>query len=131
MKNDKKWTEDVANVLRHCAKTVADNYSLRNMENELERIADYTEEMNAQLAAKDAEIERLNIEFRYKRDECNYHYGAVCEAKADLARVTAENANLRDELCQQCGKYRMAHKGACDGCRWRIPAKQGEEETQP
>ncbi len=26
---------------------------------------------------------------------------------------------LRNELCQLCGKYRQAHEGACDGCRWR------------
>lgn len=26
-------------------------------------------------------------------------------------------ATLRNELCQQCGKYKRAHEGACDGCR--------------
>lgn len=25
----------------------------------------------------------------------------------------------RNELCQNCGKYKQAHLGACDGCRWR------------
>ena len=25
----------------------------------------------------------------------------------------------RDELCLKCGEYKMAHKGACDGCRWK------------
>ena len=29
---------------------------------------------------------------------------------------------MRNELCQCCGKYRMAHEGACDGCRWKEPA---------
>ena len=31
-------------------------------------------------------------------------------------------ANLKDcrnELCNRCGSYRQAHKGACDGCRWK------------
>ena len=25
----------------------------------------------------------------------------------------------RNELCLRCGDYKMAHKGACDDCRWR------------
>lgn len=27
--------------------------------------------------------------------------------------------DLRNELCQLCGKYKQAHEGACDGCRWK------------
>lgn len=30
-----------------------------------------------------------------------------------------ENSNLRNELCGKCGRYRTAHDGACDGCKWR------------
>lgn len=26
---------------------------------------------------------------------------------------------MKNELCQYCGKYKHAHEGACDGCRWR------------
>ena len=26
---------------------------------------------------------------------------------------------MKNELCQYCGKYKQAHEGACDGCRWR------------
>lgn len=42
--------------------------------------------------------------------------------------MTAEEAikqlysNLRDcrnELCNMCGRYSKAHKGACDDCRWK------------
>lgn len=25
----------------------------------------------------------------------------------------------RNELCLRCGNYKEAHKGACDGCRWK------------
>lgn len=28
-------------------------------------------------------------------------------------------ADCRNELCERCGQYRNAHKGACDGCRWK------------
>ena len=27
--------------------------------------------------------------------------------------------DCRNELCWKCGQYRNAHKGACDGCRWK------------
>ena len=39
---------------------------------------------------------------------------------AETARAAADSIEtLRNELCCQCGKYRQAHNGACDGCRWR------------
>ena len=28
-------------------------------------------------------------------------------------------ADLRNELCLKCGKYKTAHEGNCEGCRWR------------
>ena len=30
----------------------------------------------------------------------------------------SELAAMRNELCCKCGKYREAHNGACDWCRW-------------
>ena len=27
--------------------------------------------------------------------------------------------DCRNELCLRCGDYKMAHKGACDECRWK------------
>lgn len=27
--------------------------------------------------------------------------------------------DMKNDLCAHCGKYKMAHEGACDGCRWR------------
>ena len=56
--------------------------------------------------------------------ECTWDYidhlrmalAAACkerdEAKSGLAA-------MRNELCYLCGKYREAHNGACDGCRWK------------
>ena len=46
--------------------------------------------------------------------------------RAIWGNMVAENKKLRrdlkdcrNELCLKCGSYREAHKGACDGCRWR------------
>ena len=36
-----------------------------------------------------------------------------------IAALMQANASLRNELCQYCGKYKKAHEGACDGCRWK------------
>lgn len=35
-----------------------------------------------------------------------------------LDAAANEIENLRDEMCQRCGKYRIAHTGACKGCRY-------------
>ena len=36
-----------------------------------------------------------------------------------LEALQAENRNLRNELCLKCGRYKEAHNGACNGCRWK------------
>ena len=38
--------------------------------------------------------------------------------RKQLEQTQAELAAMRNELCCKCGKYRDAHNGACDGCRW-------------
>ena len=35
------------------------------------------------------------------------------------AKYESELRTCRNELCLRCGKCKEAHKGACDGCRWR------------
>ena len=36
-----------------------------------------------------------------------------------VLRLKEELHAMKNELCQYCGKYKQAHEGACDGCRWR------------
>ena len=36
-----------------------------------------------------------------------------------ILRLKEELHAMKNELCQYCGKYKQAHNGACDGCRWR------------
>jgi predicted RNase H-like nuclease (RuvC/YqgF family) len=36
-----------------------------------------------------------------------------------VLRLKEELHTIKNELCQYCGKYKHAHDGACDGCRWR------------
>lgn len=69
---------------------------------ELHEIMERQAESNARLIAealkKDDEIGRL---------------------QGELSQAQAERDAMRNELCYLCGKYRDAHNGACDGCRWK------------
>ena len=33
--------------------------------------------------------------------------------------VSAAMHDMKNDLCALCGKYKFAHEGACDDCRWR------------
>ena len=56
--------------------------------------------------------------------ECTWDYidrlrialASACKERDELKK---ELAAMRNELCYLCGKYRDAHNGACDGCRWK------------
>ena len=43
----------------------------------------------------------------------------VLRRDAQIVKLAADRKAMRNELCQYCGKYKYAHKGACDGCKWR------------
>ena len=55
--------------------------------------------------------------------ECTWDY--IDRLRMALASACKERDEARKELheaknglCYLCGKYREAHNGACDGCRW-------------
>ena len=60
--------------------------------------------------------------------ECTWDYidrlrmalSAACKERDELKK---ELDAMRNELCCKCGKYREAHNGACDGCRWKDAAQ--------
>ena len=56
-------------------------------------------------------------------DELRMALASACkerdELKKQLHEAKSELAAMRNELCLECGKYREAHNGACDGCRWK------------
>lgn len=49
----------------------------------------------------------------------------VEEVDAVLDEYSADVVNgsdfrdCKNQLCLYCGDYKLRHKGACDGCRWR------------
>lgn len=70
---------------------------------------------------------------KYSKKAISDHLdGEVAEAVQKAKRIVADYeflerikditmTNLQDcknELCERCGNYKQAHKGACDDCRW-------------
>ena len=53
-------------------------------------------------------------------DELRMALAAACKERDELKK---ELDAMRNELCYKCGKYREAHNGACDGCRWKEVAQ--------
>ena len=43
----------------------------------------------------------------------------LTEAAAQIEAQAKEIDALRNELCLKCGNYKLAHEGACNGCKWR------------
>lgn len=83
---------DLIEKLRYMAKV----YSFCNNEN--------TQEYQLAVAAADA-IEELS--------------GKLSLYEANEKEFLRYMRDCRNELCLKCGDYKMRHKGACDGCRWR------------
>ena len=55
--------------------------------------------------------------------ECTWDYidrlrMALASACKERDEARNELHEAKNELCYLCGKYREAHNGACDGCRW-------------
>lgn len=65
------------------------------------------------------EIVKLKEELQGAKNTAE-QYAAINETLFDSnMKLGADRKALINELCQYCGKYKKAHKGACDGCRWR------------
>lgn len=63
-----------------------------------------------------AEVERLTSDLN-ATVKC--HESWLKSASDRLNKVNAENDTLRNELCLKCGRYKTAHEGSCEGCRWK------------
>ena len=53
-------------------------------------------------------------------DELRMALASACKERDEVRKELHEAKN---ELCCKCGKYREAHNGACNGCRWRKDAQ--------
>lgn len=79
-----------------------------------------------EIAKLQGDLIQRNAEMLKTREELKEHYdsisqldGANSSLMAANEKLAADRKALINELCQYCGKYKKAHEGACDGCRWR------------
>lgn len=79
-----------------------------------------------EIAKLQGDLIQRNAELLKTREELKEHYdsisqldGANSSLMAANEKLAADRKDLINELCQYCGKYKQAHEGACDGCRWR------------
>ena len=79
-----------------------------------------------EIAKLQGDLIQRNAELLKTREELNDNYdsisqldGANSSLMAANSKLAADRKALINELCQYCGKYKQAHEGTCDGCRWR------------
>ena len=88
------------------AKTAAADL-IENQQRHIEALLQANAALRDTVLRRDAQIEKMS------------------EGLAQFAKAVAveeeqsELHAMKNELCQYCGKYKQAHEGACDGCRWR------------
>lgn len=69
--------------------------------------------------SKTDKVLRLKEELQGAKNTAE-QYAAINETLFDSnMKLAADRKALINELCQYCGKYKQAHEGTCDGCRWR------------
>lgn len=79
-----------------------------------------------EIAKLQGDLIQRNAELLKTREELKEHYdsisqldGANSSLMAANEKLAADRKALINELCKYCGKYKHAHEGACDGCKWR------------
>jgi chromosome segregation ATPase len=88
-------------------KNVAAADLIENQQRHIEALMKANDSLKDAIARRDKQIEDM------KR-------GMAQLAKAVAVKEEQSELHaMKNELCQHCGKYKQAHEGACDGCRWR------------
>ena len=88
-------------------KNVAAADLIENQQRHIEALMKANDSLKDAIARRDKQIEDMK------------------QGMAQLAKAVAvkeeqsELHTIKNERCQYCGKYKQAHEGACDGCKWR------------
>lgn len=107
-------------------KNVAAADLIENQQRHIEALLQANAALRDTVLRRDAQIEKMSAELTDARNEIKIFYNGYDQLDASNSRLMAANEKLAadrkaliNELCQYCGKYKQAHEGACDGCRWR------------
>jgi hypothetical protein len=80
--------------------------------------------MNADDKAKTLRWLAKETEFAFAAEELNGTADLIESLQSQLSESQRREQDARNELCIKCGRYHEAHKGACDGCRWKKGAHE-------
>lgn len=69
--------------------------------------------------SKTNKVLRLKEELQGAKNTAEQHAAINETLFGSNMKLAADRKALINELCQYCGKYKHAHEGACDGCKWR------------
>ena len=75
--------------------------------------------LQGDLIQRNAELLKTREELKDNYDSISQLDGANSSLMGANEKLAADRKALINELCKYCGKYKKAHEGACDGCRWR------------
>lgn len=136
------WPEESDDVFRKAHEGENEMNDLKALMERPECCWGYIDELRMALAAACKERDELkkaydamarDLQFRTEqvRELQDENYASdraalsaeIEKLRKQLEQTKSELATMRNELCYLCGKYREAHNGACDGCRWRKEAQ--------
>ncbi len=80
---------------------------IENQQRHIEALLQANAGLRDTIIRRDAQIEKMS--------EGLAQVAAAVAVKEEQSELHA----MKNELCQYCGKYKQAHEGTCDGCRWR------------
>ena len=99
---------------------------IENQQRHIEALLQANAALRDTVLRRDAQIEKMSAELADARNEIKKIYNGYDQLDASNSRLMAANEKLAadrkallNELCQYSGKYKQAHEGTCDGCRWR------------
>ena len=99
---------------------------IENQQRHIEALMQANAALRDAVLRRDAQIEKMSAELADARNEIKKFYNGYDQLDASNSRLMAANEKLAadrkaliNELCQYCGKYKQAHEGTCDGCKWR------------
>ena len=106
----------IENQQRHIEALMKANDSLKDAiarrDKQMDRLTKYTAELRKRIID-------LREELKTAYDSISQLDGANSSLMVANEKLAADRKALINELCQYCGKYKQAHEGACDGCKWR------------
>ena len=97
------------NDTQRCQERVLDAAAdlIENQQRHIEALMKANDSLKDAIARRDKQIEDMKQGMAQPLPAV-----AVKEEQSELHAI-------KNELCQYCGKYKHAHEGACDGCKWR------------